>query len=121
MPTHASNKGSIYAHVLGASTISDGTSASITAPNGSAQGKLIERALKASGIKPSDVDYIEAHGTGTSLGDPIEIETLAEVFTKSKKKSSPLMVGSVKSTIGHLELAAAIAGLIKAVLVLTCE
>ena len=121
MPANASNKGSIYAHVLGASTISDGTSASITAPNGSAQGKLIERALKASGIKPSDVDYIEAHGTGTALGDPIEIEAMAEVFTKSRTKSSPLVIGSVKSNIGHLECSAGIAGLIKTVLVLVHE
>ena len=70
---------------------------------------------------PSDVDYVEAHGTGTALGDPIEIEALAEVFAKSKTESRPLMLGSVKSNIGHLEGAAGISGLIKAALVLTGE
>ena len=101
--------------------MSDGTSASITAPNGSAQEKLIKSALQASGIKPNDVDYIETHGTGTALGDPIEVEALAEVFAESRSDSHPLMVGGVKSNIGHLEGAAGIAGLIKAVLVLAHE
>ena len=82
---------------------------------------LVRKALEESGVKPSDVDYIEAHGTGTSLGDPIEIEALAEVFAKSKSESRPLMLGSVKSNIGHLEGAAGIAGLIKTALVLTGE
>ena len=121
MPANAAKEGSIYVNILGTSAMSDGTLASITAPNGSAQGKLIERALEASGIRPNDIDYIEAHGTGTALGDPIEIETLAEVFKKSKTKSILLMVGSVKSNIGHLECAAGIAGLIKAVLILVHE
>ena len=94
--------GSTYANVLGTSIMSDGTSASITAPNGSAQEELIKRALSVSGIKPNDVDYIEAHGTGTALGDPIEIEALAEVFARSRPESQPLMIGSVKSNIGHL-------------------
>ena len=119
MPTNAAKQGSVYANVLGTSVMSDGTSASITAPNGSAQQRLIKKALEESGVKPRDVDYIEAHGTGTALGDPIEIEALAEVFAESKTESCPLMVGSVKSNIGHLECAAGIAGLIKAVLVLT--
>ena len=112
---------SAYANILGASVMSDGTSASITAPNGSAQERLIKRALEASGIKPNDVDYIEAHGTGTVLGDPIELEALAEVFAESRLGSHPLMIGSVKSNIGHLEGAAGIAGLIKAILVLAHE
>ena len=120
-PASAAKPGSIYANVLGASVMSDGTSASITAPNGSAQEKLIKRALEASGIKPNDVDYIEAHGTGTALGDPIEVEALAEVFAESRSESHPLMMGAVKSNIGHLEGAAGIAGLIKAVLVLAHE
>ena len=70
--------------------------------DGSAQEELIKRALDVSGIKPNDVDYIEAHGTGTPLGDPIEIEALAEVFARSRPESQPLMIGSVKSNIGHL-------------------
>ncbi|KAL7554746.1 hypothetical protein ACHAWF_018278 [Thalassiosira exigua] len=121
-PAHTAKPGSIYANVLGASVMSDGASASITAPNGSAQERLIKSALEAAGIEPSDVDYIEAHGTGTVLGDPIEIEALAEVFASSRPKNCPpLTVGSVKSNIGHLEGAAGIAGLIKAVLVLAHE
>ncbi|KAL9188495.1 LOW QUALITY PROTEIN: hypothetical protein ACHAXT_006873 [Thalassiosira profunda] len=120
-PAAAAKPASVYANLLGASVMSDGTSASITAPNGSAQEKLIKKALEASGIQPSEVDYIEAHGTGTTLGDPIEIEALAEVFASTKAESRPLMVGSVKSNIGHLEGAAGMAGLIKAVLVLAHE
>ena len=112
---------SAYASILGASVMSDGTSASITAPNGSSQEQLIKRALEASGIKPNDVDYVEAHGTGTALGDPVEVEALAEVFAESRHESHPLMIGSVKSNIGHLEGAAGIAGLIKAILVLAHE
>eukprot|EP00584_Thalassiosira_punctigera_P001363 CAMPEP_0172527556 /NCGR_PEP_ID=MMETSP1067-20121228/2201_1 /TAXON_ID=265564 ORGANISM="Thalassiosira punctigera, Strain Tpunct2005C2" /NCGR_SAMPLE_ID=MMETSP1067 /ASSEMBLY_ACC=CAM_ASM_000444 /LENGTH=3313 /DNA_ID=CAMNT_0013311309 /DNA_START=123 /DNA_END=10064 /DNA_ORIENTATION=- len=120
-PANLVKPGSAYASVLGASIMSDGKSASITAPNGAAQEKLIRRALDVSGIKAEDVDYIEAHGTGTVLGDPIEIEALAEVFAHSRSSSQPLFVGSVKSNIGHLEGAAGMASLIKAVLVLTHE
>ena len=98
--------------------MSDGTSASITAPNGSAQKKLIEKALQSSIHNPSDVDYIESHGTGTALGDPIEVEALAEVFDTSRSQTSPLFVGGVKANIGHLECAAGIAGLIKTSLML---
>ena len=98
--------------------MSDGKSASITAPNGSAQKKLMEKALKVSNVKPSFVDYIECHGTGTALGDPIEVEALAEVFSQFRSQSNPLIVGAVKANIGHLECAAGISGLIKAALVL---
>ena len=96
-------------------------SASITVPNGSAQQRLIKTALEEYGVKPSDVDCIEAHRTGTALGNPIVIEALAEVFAQPKTKFHPLMVGSVKSNIGHLECAAGIVGLIKAALILTQE
>ena len=101
--------------------MSDGLSASITAPNGSAQKMLINKALTVSRIRPEDVDYIEAHGTGTALGDPIEVGALAEVFADSRLELRPLMIGSVKANIGHLEGAAGIASLIKAVLVLCQE
>ena len=113
-----------YANFLDMSFQSDGKLASITAPNGLAQERLIRQALKVSNIKPDDVDYIEAHGTGTALGDPIEIEALAGVFAASISNSNslyPLMVGSVKSNIGHLEVAAGMAGLINAILVLCQE
>ena len=118
------SSGNVYANILGTSVQSDGKSASITAPNGLAQERLIQKALKMSNIKPGDVDYIEAHGTGTALGDPIEMEALAGVFAESFDRSSlshSLMVGGVKSNIGHLEMAAGMAGLIKAILVLGQE
>ena len=117
-PSGKAKSGSIYANILGTSVMSDGKSASITAPNGSAQKKLLERALKVSNLKPTDINYIEAHGTGTALGDPIEVEALAEVFSQFRSQSNPLMVGATKANIGHLECAAGIAGLIKAALVL---
>ena len=110
--------GLVYANILATNVMSDGTSVSITAPNGAAQEELINRTVKKSGISASSVDYIEAHGTGTALGDPIEMEALAEVFACSRSQSNPLMVSSVKANIGHLEGAAGMAGLIKTVLVL---
>ena len=118
VPSSTARSGSIYANVLGATVMSDGVSASLTAPNGSAQKRLIARALEVSNIQPSDVNYIEAHGTGTALGDPIELEALAEVLAQTRSQSKTLIVGSVKANIGHLELAAGVAGLIKAALVL---
>mmetsp|Transcript_17589 Transcript_17589/g.25676 ORF Transcript_17589/g.25676 Transcript_17589/m.25676 type:complete len:162 (+) Transcript_17589:652-1137(+) len=109
----------VYASFFGTIVMSDGKSASITAPHGLAQERVIQQALRVSNIKPDEVDYIEAHGTGTALGDPIEIEALAGVFASSMNNSSSssrsLMVGSVKSNIGHLEMAAGMAGLIKAI------
>ena len=110
-----------YATVIGASIQSDGKSANITAPNGSAQKRLIQKALIASSIEPDEVDYIEAHGTGTSLGDPIEVEALAGVFVSKRNNLQPLMIGSVKANMGHLEFAAGVSGLIKAILVLQHE
>ena len=85
MPTNGAKSSSVYANVLGTSVMSDAASASITAPNGSAQQRLIKKALKESGINPSDVDYIEAHGIGIALGDPIEIEALAEFFLQNQR------------------------------------
>ena len=99
VPTDKAKSGSIYANILGTSVMSDGTSVSITAPNGSAQKRLIEKALQTSNLKPSGVDYIESHGTGTALGDPIEVEALAEVFDTSRSQSNLLTVGAVKSNI----------------------
>ena len=121
MPTNTAKLGSVYANELGASIMSDGKLASITVPNGSTQQRLTKKALEWYGVKPCDVDFIEAHRTGTALRNPIVIEALAEVFAQPKTKSHPLMVGSVKSNIGHLECAAGIVGLIKAVLILTQE
>lgn len=94
----------------------DGSSSGLTVPNGDAQVKLIQTALDRSLVKTNEIDYIETHGTGTSLGDPIEVSALNRVF--GGKREDPLWLGTVKTNIGHLEGAAGIAGLIKLVLAL---
>ncbi|KAJ1604489.1 type I fatty acid synthase, partial [Cryptosporidium canis] len=100
-----------------------GRSASLTAPNGPAQTSVIKMAINQSKLNDYDIDYIETHGTGTALGDPIEFGALKSIFGKNpnKKRQFPLVLGALKSNIGHLEGAAGIAGLIKLVLVLKYE
>ncbi|MDO8945357.1 MAG: acyltransferase domain-containing protein, partial [Desulfobacterales bacterium] len=102
--------------ILGSAANQDGRSSGITAPNGPSQASVIRKALRNAGLEPAAIGYIEAHGTGTSLGDPIEMGALAEVFGGDSGRSNPLMVGSVKTNIGHGESAAGIAGLIKLIL-----
>lgn len=105
----------ILAIIRGSMINHDGHSSGLTAPRGPAQVSVIKQALHRAGVAPDDVSYIEAHGTGTPLGDPIEMDSLNEVFGQ---RTEPLWVGSVKTNIGHLEAAAGIAGLIKVVLML---
>ena len=96
----------------------DGHSSGLTVPSGPSQQEVIRSAIKNANLKPEDIHYIESHGTGTAMGDPIEIGALAAVFGTSHSKLQPLIVGSVKANIGHLEPAAGIAGIIKTVLMI---
>ncbi|CAK0769738.1 Malonyl CoA-acyl carrier protein transacylase (modular protein) [Gammaproteobacteria bacterium] len=104
----------ILAVIKGSAVNHDGRSNGLTAPNGLAQGAVLRQALQNARIFPEQIDYIEAHGTGTELGDLIELNALGQVFAPNR--SRPLMIGSVKSNIGHLSAAAGIASLIKVVL-----
>ncbi|NEQ43491.1 MAG: type I polyketide synthase [Leptolyngbya sp. SIOISBB] len=108
----------ILAVIRGSAVNQDGRSSGFTVPNKMAQEALIKGALAAAKINPEDVDYIEAHGTGTPLGDPIELRGLADTLCQQRPGDEPLKVGSVKTNLGHLESAAGIAGLIKVVLAL---
>ena len=111
-----------WATIRGSAVNHAGRSNGLTAPNGQAQRDVIRRALRLAAIAPERVGYVEAHGTGTPLGDPVELQALAEALDATAdataRRGRPLWVGSVKTNIGHLESAAGIAGLIKAVLCL---
>nr|WP_319491612.1 non-ribosomal peptide synthetase/type I polyketide synthase [uncultured Desulfobacter sp.] len=108
------DKNRIYGVIRGSYINQDGESNGLTVPNGVAQEMLIRSSLKQAGIAPHEVGYAETHGTGTSIGDPIEVRSLGRVLGKGRK--SPLVIGSVKTNIGHLEQAAGIASLIKVLL-----
>ncbi|MCW2520188.1 MAG: beta-ketoacyl synthase, partial [Mycobacterium sp.] len=105
----------VLAVVRGSAVNQDGPSSGQTVPSGPAQQALMRQALAASRLEPSDIGYVETHGTGTALGDPIELEALSQVFS-DRNGSAPLVLGSVKTNLGHLESAAGIAGFIKTVL-----
>lgn len=108
----------ILALLPGSAVNHDGQSNGLTAPNGSAQATVIQQALANAQINHSDIQYVETHGTGTSLGDPIEVLALAKILCADRTKDHPLQIGSVKTNIGHLEAAAGVASLIKVVLAL---
>ncbi len=108
----------ILAVIRGSAVNQDGPSSGLTAPNGPAQEAVIREALARAGIAPREVGFIEAHGTGTQLGDPLEVHALGAVFGPDRGTAPPLWIGSAKTNVGHLEGAAGIAGLIKVVLAL---
>ncbi|WP_166907901.1 type I polyketide synthase [Mycobacterium sp. DL440] len=111
----------IRAVIRGSAINQDGASGGLTVPNGVAQQRVIAEALKRSGLEPKEVGYLEAHGTGTSLGDPIEAQAAGAAFGAGREPGQPLLMGSAKTNIGHLEAAAGIAGVIKVVLSLENE
>lgn len=106
-------------HVLGiirsSAVNQDGKSNGLTAPNVIAQRQLLNKAIQMAGIDPEDVSYIETHGTGTPLGDPLEVQAILETY-KPEQRKHPLLIGSLKSNIGHLESAAGIAAMLKVLL-----
>ncbi|MBI2838245.1 MAG: type I polyketide synthase [Acidobacteria bacterium] len=108
----------LLAVIRGSAVGQDGRSSGLTVPNGSAQQAMIRAALTNAGVEPAQVSYVEAHGTGTSLGDPIEVRALGAVMGQGRPVDKPLLLGSVKTNIGHLEAAAGIAGVMKVVLAL---
>ncbi|MBD3884960.1 thioester reductase domain-containing protein [Phormidium tenue FACHB-886] len=106
----------IQAVIKGSAVNQDGLSNGLTAPNGPSQQVVIREALQNAGVTPAQISYIEAHGTGTSLGDPIEFKALKAVLMQNRQDSQPCWLGSVKTNIGHLEAAAGIASIIKVAL-----
>ncbi|HEY7147220.1 MAG TPA: acyltransferase domain-containing protein [Streptosporangiaceae bacterium] len=108
----------ILALIRGSAVNQDGRTNGIMAPCGKAQAHVMERACRNGAVDPGTVSYIEAHGTGTRLGDPLEVSALSEVYGRDRAPGGECVIGSVKSNIGHLEGAAGVAGMIKAVLAL---
>lgn len=106
----------IYALIKGSSINQDGSSIGITAPNALAQADVLVKAWKDAGVDPETISYIEAHGTGTKLGDPVEIEGIQKAFERCTERKQFCAIGSVKTNLGHLYGAAGITGMVKAVL-----
>ena len=106
----------VLAVICGSAVNQDGRSNGLMAPNPAAQMAVLRAAYNNAGMQPSEVDYVEAHGTGTLLGDPIEARALGTVLGRGRPEDSPLLLGAIKTNIGHTEAAAGIAGFIKTVL-----
>ena len=104
----------VLAVVAGSAVNSDGRKSGLAVPSADAQGALLDEAYARAGIDPALVDYVEAHGTGTAVGDPVEARALGKALGQRRSLAHPLLIGSVKSNMGHLEAAAGIAGLVKA-------
>lgn len=110
------DQNTIWGIIRGTALNHDGRSGGLTAPNGPAQSAVIRQALTNAGVAPQEISYVETHGTGTSLGDPIEVRALIEALAQERTSDNPLMLGSVKTNLGHLEATAGIAGLLKVLL-----
>jgi acyl transferase domain-containing protein/NADPH:quinone reductase-like Zn-dependent oxidoreductase/SAM-dependent methyltransferase/acyl carrier protein len=104
--------------ILGTSTNQDGHTNGIMLPSPEAQTRLVQDACRDAGIAPEEIGFVEAHGTGTAVGDPIEAHALADALCVNRSADAPLPIGSIKTNLGHLETAAGVAGLLKAMLVL---
>ena len=108
----------IHGVIIGTALNQDGHTNGISLPSAEAQAQLVRDACRDAGIAPSRIGFVEAHGTGTAVGDPIEAHALADALCADRPTASPLLIGSVKTNLGHLETAAGVAGFVKAVLVL---
>ncbi|WP_415837373.1 SDR family NAD(P)-dependent oxidoreductase [Parendozoicomonas haliclonae] len=108
----------VLAVIRGSAVNHDGSSSGMTVPNGLAQQKVLRQALDNAGVPADSVDFVETHGTGTPLGDPIEVDALQAVYGQAPGRIQPLRIGSIKANIGHLESAAGVAGLLKLVAIL---
>ena len=104
----------VYARILGSAINHDGRSTSLTAPNPAAQARVIAAAMRAASVRGLDVQYLEAHGTGTALGDPVELDGIERSMCDQRR--APIAIGSVKTNLGHLEAAAGLAGTVKVAL-----
>ncbi|MDB4385351.1 LLM class flavin-dependent oxidoreductase, partial [Opitutaceae bacterium] len=108
----------VIAVIRGSAVAQDGASSGLTVPHGPSQTAVIRGALSAANVAPAEVAYVEAHGTGTALGDPIEAEALAGVFGEDEARKRPVVLGSLKTNLGHMESAAGVGGIIKVALAL---